>query len=78
MSARTPTPEERRWVEQWRVAGPELARIKRQELRAMTDEHALRAAIDLLDLADLAPIDQRRWTGSGLVDQQAVLRRRRR
>ncbi len=32
----------RAWVENWKLAGPELERLKKDELRAMTEEEALR------------------------------------
>ena len=75
MSARTPTPEERRWIKQWRLAGPALARIKRQELRAMTDAQALRASNRVLSLASYLPRSPRRRSTSGLIQQQALFRR---
>ncbi len=31
----------RLWVETWKRAGPELERMKREELRAMSEEEAL-------------------------------------
>jgi hypothetical protein len=74
---RTATDLEKCWMQQWREAAVELPRIRRQELRALTDEQALRAAGDLLALADLIPMSERRRTSSGLVDQQALFHRRR-
>jgi hypothetical protein len=38
----------RRWVETWRAAGPELEALRRRELAATTDEQARAAAFDLL------------------------------
>jgi hypothetical protein len=76
MSERRPTAEERRWVEQWRVTGPELARIRRQELRALTDARALVAANRLLSLVGVVYRNPARRTHSGLVEQQALLHRR--
>ncbi len=32
----------KRWVDQWKITGPELERIKKEELRAMTEEEAKR------------------------------------
>jgi hypothetical protein len=76
MSGRKPTPEERRWVETWRWAGPELERIRRQELRAMTDARALVASNRVLALVGWLPRTPRRLATSGLIEQQALLRRR--
>lgn len=58
----------RKWAETWTRAGRELEAIKRRELRAMSDEQAKEAALDVLSLSlpeDLAP-----RCSSGLVDQQ--------
>ncbi len=76
MKAREPTPEERRWVEHWRVVGPELARIRRQELRAMNAARALIASNRVLALVGWLPRTPRRRADSGLVEQQALLRSR--
>jgi hypothetical protein len=76
MSKREPTPEERRWVETWRWAGPELERIRREELRAMSDARALIASNRVLAAVGWLPRTPRRSAASGLVEQQALLRRR--
>lgn len=61
-------------VAQWRQAGPALERVHRDELRQLTDEQALAAAAELLDLARLLPLP----TGvSGLVEQQRLFARAR-
>lgn len=53
----------------WREAGAALAAVRATELASLTDEDALQAARDLLDLvADLPP----REGGSGLVEQQRL------
>jgi hypothetical protein len=60
--------ELKRWAETWERAGRELDALRRRELRAMTDEQAKAAALDLLTMPlpeDLPPRD-----GSGLVEQQ--------
>ncbi len=62
---------------QWRSAGRELAELRRQELRRMTDEEARRASEMVLALADTVPIPHSRLTGSGLVAQQAIFHRKR-
>jgi len=72
-----PTPEELRWIEQWRSAGPELAAVRRRELALLTDEQARVAALELLAIAAALPIDPLRLTTSGLIEQQALLHGRR-
>ncbi len=62
-------------MEQWRIAGPELERIRRQELRALTDDRALKAIHDLIELGDWSPVDGPRRERSGLVEQQALFQR---
>ena len=62
----------KRWVETWKFAGPELERIKKEELRAMTDREAAADAEMILSV----PVDD--WTpesrkvSSGLVEQQRL------
>ena len=58
----------RQWVERWKRVGPQLESIRRRELRAMTDEQAKRAALDLLTLPQAADLPPR--ASSGLVDLQ--------
>lgn len=66
----------RKWVENWKRVGPELEKIKRQELRKMTDEQAYDIAVSLsYSLADDAWIDPRHLTSSGLVEQQRWFRK---
>lgn len=36
------TEQEKRWIEAWRIAGPELARIRDEELRSLDDESAIK------------------------------------
>jgi hypothetical protein len=73
------TPEEiaqgRRWVRAWKTAGPELERIRREELRRL-DACAAHAAIALL----CGPADYRQpprapKPTSGLVEQQRYFRK---
>ncbi len=59
----------------WRVTGPILEEVRRRELREMTDEQALQAVLDLLDLVSVAPAKS---GGSGLVEQQRYFARARR
>ncbi|MBV9142746.1 MAG: hypothetical protein JO115_17845 [Pseudonocardiales bacterium] len=66
---RGPSDVERAVVAQWRAAGPALAQVRRRELREMTDEQALAAALALLDLLPHVPP---KVGGSGLVEQQRL------
>lgn len=68
---------QREWMEQWRAAGPALARQRERELRALSDERALAAAEALLSLVGLVSLPQDRRLSSGLVAQQALFHRRR-
>jgi hypothetical protein len=62
----------RRWVQVWKHAGPELARIRRQELRQL-DTYA---AIALLcGPADYREAPRAPKPTSGLIEQQRLLRR---
>jgi hypothetical protein len=68
------TEVEAKAVRGWRVTGPILEDLRRRALREMTEDQALEAVLDLLDLVTLAPIKR---TGSGLVEQQRYFRRAR-
>ena len=35
------TEQEKRWIEAWRIAGPELERIRDEELRSLDDANAI-------------------------------------
>ncbi len=50
-----PTEQEKRWIEAWRTAGPELERIRREQLRDLTDEEATRQAMMLGVVLELVP-----------------------
>lgn len=66
--------QRRRWLAQWRAAGPELERIRLQEL-ATAD---LGRIADQLEAAFLeAGPERARSTTSGLVEQQRLFHRRR-
>ena len=54
-------------VRAWQGAGPVLEQLRRRELREMTEEEALDAVLDLLDLTKVLPP---KTGGSGLVEQQ--------
>jgi hypothetical protein len=66
---------ERMWAEQWRAAAFALAEQRERELRALTPALALAASEALLALADPATLSVQRRTSSGLVEEQAILRR---
>ena len=73
------TPEtatQREWLQQWSDAGPALAANRREELMHLSDERALAASEALLSLVTTVTLSpgRRRW--SGLVEQQALFRRR--
>lgn len=59
----------RRWVEQWRIAGPMLEQIKTQALRAMTEEEGRLAAERVMEAVPLPRLEPETAT-SGLVEQQ--------
>ncbi|MBA3307784.1 MAG: hypothetical protein H0T04_03765 [Chloroflexi bacterium] len=63
----SPTEVEARVARGWAVTGPILEDLRRRALREMTEDQALEAVLDLLDLATLAPA---KAGGSGLVEQQ--------
>ena len=66
----------RLWVETWKRAGPELERMKREELRAMTEEEALRRVAAVMNSrADDGWIRPDRRNTSGLVEQQRLFMR---
>jgi hypothetical protein len=61
------------WVNHWKWLGPELERIKREELRAMTEEEAAQRAITVMNSRPRAARERaRRDTSSGLVEQQRI------
>jgi len=72
------TPEEQQaWMKQWRAAAVALRNVKREELRAMTDEDAV-AAFNALDLPPHDfPRSADRMDGSGLVEQQRIFQKAR-
>jgi hypothetical protein len=66
--------EAQEFVERWRKAGPELEKIRREELRALTDAEGQKLFGSLLEFASLHP--QKRAT-SGLVEQQRIFQKAR-
>ncbi len=70
------TPEEqKRWMAQWRSAEVALLEVKREELRALTDEQVLATCDLLLADADKFYIPPKMKTSSGLVEQQRIFMR---
>ncbi len=64
------TPEEQRaWMAQWRSAEKALLEVKRQELRALTEEEAQLDVVLLSMISFPRPPSHRDQT-SGLVEQQ--------
>lgn len=70
-----PTSPERAWARQWAAAGPALARVRAEALRAMTPAQALAAADALLALGAGLELPDRRRSWSGLVEMQQWLAR---
>lgn len=66
--------EAREYVARWRKAGPELEKVRREELRALTDDVGRQLFCSLLELASLHC--QNRPT-SGLVEQQRLFQKAR-
>ncbi len=63
----------RYWVEHWKRVGPELERIKREELRALTAEEGTARALRVMDSRSRhsRKAAKLRQT-SGLVEQQRI------
>ena len=72
------TPEEQRaWMNQWRAAAIALRQVRREELRAMTDEDAV-AAFNALNVPpELVWRSPKRESSSGLVEQQRIFQKTR-
>ncbi len=70
------TPEEqKKWMAQWRSAEAALLEIKREEMRALTDEDVLAACDLLLADADEFYVAPENKISSGLVEQQRIFMR---
>ncbi len=67
----------KRWVDTWKfITGPELARLKRGELRALTDEEALGRVGSVMNSRTKDRwIRPDRRESSGLIEQQRLFRR---
>ncbi len=70
------TPEEqRKWMQQWREAEKYLRQVKREELRAMTDQDAV-AAFNALDMPlHLVWRSPERVNSEGLIEQQRIFKK---
>ena len=71
------TPEQiadgRRWVQAWKEAGPELERIRREELRRLDTQVVSQRTIELLcGPADYEVPPRKPQPTSGLVEQQRL------
>ena len=62
----------RRWVEAWKIAGPELERVRRQELRQLD---AYLAIALLCGPADYNQAPRAPKPTSGLIEQQRIFRK---
>ena len=62
------TPEMRRWVETWKQAGPELAAIRREEIRATETVTGLAQLTDAYQHASTLPPRET----SGMVEMQRL------
>ncbi len=72
------TPEEqKKWMAQWRLAEVALLEVKREELRALTDDEALDACDIVLANAEEFYVSPQMKTSSGLVEQQRIFMRAR-
>lgn len=67
---------QREWLRPWNDPGPALAAHRREELLQLSDEPALVVSGALLSLVTTASLSPRRLNSSGLVEQQALFRRR--
>jgi len=66
----------RLWVDNWRRVGPELERIKRDELRALSEEEGTRRAILVMEArAHEYGENPRPRKASGLIEQQRLFMR---
>ena len=67
--------DERRWVDNWSVAGPLLEEQRRRELRSLSAERALFCAEALFSMPWPAEVLATRRGHSGLLHQQDLFRR---
>lgn len=64
---------ERAYVRGWAETGRLLEELRWAELRVIDDARALRASLDLIEMALHVPLPRQRREWSGLVDQQDAL-----
>lgn len=69
--------DQRAYVRRWAETGRLLEQIRWRELRALETASALRASDQLIAAALRVPLPPARRAWSGLVELQALLRRRR-
>ena len=64
----------KRWVDTWKfVTGPELARIKKEDLRALTEEEGLQRVHRVMNSRIRhARAAAKKRTPSGLIEQQRI------
>ena len=62
----------RRWVETWKIAGPELERIRAEELRAMTESQAAALSEGLGFDPENVWLTAERSESRGLIEQQRL------
>jgi hypothetical protein len=67
-----PTENEKKWIAAWKFAGPELERIRNEELRQMTDEEGLQS-LGAFETENLTEDSQR----NGLITFQSWMMRMR-
>ncbi len=72
--AKLPEREQMRaWVENWKRVGPEMERMKREELRSLTEEDAFEQATILARSAAEEPcLEPARHHSEGLIEQQRL------
>ncbi len=67
---------QRQWLQQWKGAAIALAEQRRKDLRRLSDHQALAASEALLSLVTTVTLRASRRSWSGLIEQQALFRRR--
>jgi hypothetical protein len=72
METKTETDRLREWVQNWKIVGPELERLRREKIRATNTQESIR----LFDLAFKSAIrNTAPRTTSGLVEFQKLIRK---
>jgi hypothetical protein len=57
-----PTENEKKWIAAWKFAGPELERIRNEELRQMTDKEGLQSLGAFETQTDAYPRNARKYS----------------